>query len=171
MTFGGPPPSSPRGALLWPIEGNRWILGLGGRHGDAPPGDFDGFMAFTRGLRTPTIYNAVKNARLDGEIVRFGFRDNVLRHFERMEVFPRGLIPIGDSICRFNPVYGQGMSVAAQEPACCAIFWPPRLLRAVPCTGWPRFFRKDPGADRDALERGDLRLHSPGDARAATGGF
>ena len=72
-------------------------------------------MAFARTLRTPTIYNAVKGARLDGEIVRYGFRDNVLRHFERMEVFPRGLVPIGDSVCRFNPVHGQGMSVAAQE--------------------------------------------------------
>jgi len=115
LTFGGLSPTSARGALLWPIEGNRWLLSLGGRHSDAPPGDVDGFMAFARTLRTPTIYNAVKNARLDGEIVRYGFRDNVLRHFERLEVFPRGLIPIGDSICRFNPVHGQGMSVAAQE--------------------------------------------------------
>ena len=115
LTFGGLPPTIARGALLWPIEGNRWIVNLGERHGEAPPRDVDGFMAFARTLRTPTIYDAVKNARLDGEIARYGFRDNVLRHFERLEVFPRGLIPIGDSICRFNPVHGQGMSVGAQE--------------------------------------------------------
>jgi hypothetical protein len=70
FTIGGLSPTSARGALLWPIEGNRWILSFGGRHGDAPPGDVDGFMAFARSLRTPTIYNAVKNARLDGKIVQ-----------------------------------------------------------------------------------------------------
>jgi 2-polyprenyl-6-methoxyphenol hydroxylase-like FAD-dependent oxidoreductase len=115
VTLGGQPLNVARGALLWPIEGNRWILSLGERHGGAPPGDVESFMAFARTLRTPTIYNAVKDARLEGEIARFGFRDNVLRHFERLEVFPRGLIPIGDVLCRFNPVNGQGMSVAAQE--------------------------------------------------------
>jgi 2-polyprenyl-6-methoxyphenol hydroxylase-like FAD-dependent oxidoreductase len=145
LTFGGLSPTSARGALLWPIEGNRWILSLAGRHGDAAPGDVDGFMAFARSLRTPTIYNAVKNARLDGAIARYGFRDNVLRHFERLEVFPRGLIPIGDSICRFNPVHGQGMSVAVQEACLLRDLLGPPSPPGDPLTGLAKvFFEKIP---------------------------
>ena len=63
----------------------------------------------------PTVYNAIKGAKRLGQISRFGFVESIWRHFERLEIMPRGLIPIGDVICRFNPVYGQGMTVAVQE--------------------------------------------------------
>jgi 2-polyprenyl-6-methoxyphenol hydroxylase-like FAD-dependent oxidoreductase len=100
---------------MLPLEGQRWIATVGGRHGDIPPGDEAGFMEYAKGLRAPTIYNAIKHAKRLGDIARFRFNDSVLRHYQRVESFPRGVLPIGDAICRFNPIYGQGMSVAAME--------------------------------------------------------
>ncbi|MGF6760272.1 2-polyprenyl-6-methoxyphenol hydroxylase-like FAD-dependent oxidoreductase [Paraburkholderia sp. GAS33] len=96
-------------------EDGYWSVVLGGRGSDFPPAGKKEFLAFASGLETPTFYHAIKGATLRGEIVQYGFPESRRRHFDRMRDFPRGLIPIGDSVCRFNPVYAQGMSVAIQE--------------------------------------------------------
>jgi len=110
-----PMPPSSRGALLLPLEGQRWILTLAGRHGDNPPGDEAGFMAFVQSFRTRTIYEAIRSAKRLGDIVRYRFPESIHRHYERLDAFPSGLVLLGDAVCRFNPIWGQGMSVAAQE--------------------------------------------------------
>jgi 2-polyprenyl-6-methoxyphenol hydroxylase-like FAD-dependent oxidoreductase len=134
-------PSAPdfsRCGVLLPIENGRWIVSLGGGHGDSPPSDLEGFLDFARTLRTPTIYEAIRSAKPVGDIVRFLLPASLRRHFDKLARFPRGLIPIGDSICRFNPVYGQGMSVAAMEAAILSELLASRSGRNDPLDGLAR---------------------------------
>jgi 2-polyprenyl-6-methoxyphenol hydroxylase-like FAD-dependent oxidoreductase len=134
------PPGSSRFGIIVPMEGRRWSVSLCVNHGEAPPGDIDGFMAFAKSFRMPTIYNAIRNAKRVGDIARFGMRRSVLRAFDRLDRFPRGLVPLGDSVCRFPPVGGQGMSVAAQESCVLASLLKSRRGRDDPLDGLPEAF-------------------------------
>jgi 2-polyprenyl-6-methoxyphenol hydroxylase-like FAD-dependent oxidoreductase len=113
-TFPNPPISALNAALL-PLEGGNWTAGIAAPIGISRPNTWDAYLDTLCRLITPTMFEALHHAEPPKWIDHFGFHTSVWRHFERMSRLPRGILPIGDAICRFNPSYGQGMSAAAQE--------------------------------------------------------
>lgn len=107
------PPNDRRGGVIYSVENNCWVTTLWGVNKDYPPTNETDFLAFARSLRTPVIYKLIKEAQPISPIYSYRRTENRLRHYEKLSRLPDGIVAVGDAVCCFNPVYGQGMTVGA----------------------------------------------------------
>ncbi|MBI5608537.1 MAG: hypothetical protein HY902_06615 [Deltaproteobacteria bacterium] len=109
--------AQPKAGLIWPLEGGRWGVNLFAYNGLRPPGE-DEFLDFAGTLVRPDLAEALRDAVPLTPVRTFSVTANRRVHFESNPSWPRGLVVLGDASCAPNPVFGQGMSLAAMGVAC-----------------------------------------------------
>ena len=110
-----PTTGNPLGGVLKVIEGDIWAVCLSSIGGHYPPTDAKGFAEGFARLINPRLAEIVGGAEPLTEPRGYRIPECVRHHYEQMEQWPTGLLVLGDALCCLDPVYGQGMTVAAIE--------------------------------------------------------
>ncbi|MFF7259192.1 FAD-dependent oxidoreductase [Streptomyces sp. NPDC008159] len=107
-------PVPAQSATLVPVEGGRWLVTLSGTRGGQPTAKAEEFVAFARNVRHPVVGELISGAEPLTDVVVTRSTINRRRYFEKVSRWPDGFVAIGDAVATYNPIYGHGMSVAAQ---------------------------------------------------------
>ncbi|AFU13324.1 TPA: FAD-dependent oxidoreductase [Bacillus toyonensis] len=108
-------PENPYGVLIQTIEDNRYFVTFSGYANEKAPQTDNEFYDFAENLSIPNVTEFLNKAEGITDIKTYKIPYQVRRRFDLVNNVPEGLLVVGDAQCRFDPVFGQGVSVAAME--------------------------------------------------------
>lgn len=108
-------PRQRRHGVMFTVEENRWLITMMGYEGDHPPQDPVGLESFARSLDRPELYDMMRAAKPLGDVARYKIPSQKWRRYDRLVRLPEGYAVVGDAVCSFDPVFAQGMTIAALE--------------------------------------------------------
>ncbi len=112
-TISGDGPAATRGAAMWPQEGNLVVVTAQGCAGDYPPGDLESFQQYIDSFGAPEFSKLIDEYGTAAPVEAWRNTANRLRDYAGLAARPEGFVAVGDAVAAFNPIYGQGMPMAA----------------------------------------------------------
>ncbi|MEU1621110.1 FAD-dependent monooxygenase [Streptomyces sp. NPDC005722] len=121
-------------ALVKPVEGGQWLVGLTTHADGRAPRTIEEFRALCQKLPYP--FGEVTGGAVTRAVLNFHQSDSRRRDFTGLSRYPSRLVSVGDSVASLNATYAQGMTSAAFHASCLSEYLGGPVDLAAPATGF-----------------------------------